>query len=50
MFPRNFFIITDLEGVAGVTRFEQVKVNNPEIAMARAELTPGIINRSKNNS
>ncbi|MBN2151193.1 MAG: M55 family metallopeptidase [Candidatus Lokiarchaeota archaeon] len=37
--PRNVFIITDLEGVAGVHRFEQASANSPEIGAARRELT-----------
>ena len=32
---KNLFIITDLEGVAGVTRFEQAQGNSPWIGHAR---------------
>jgi D-amino peptidase len=36
---KNLFIITDLEGVAGVTRFEQARGNSPGIDHARDLLT-----------
>jgi D-amino peptidase len=37
--PKNVFIITDLEGVASVHRFDQVSVKSPEIDASRRELT-----------
>jgi D-amino peptidase len=37
--PKNVFIITDLEGVARVHRFDQVRAKSPFLEAARRELT-----------